>query len=183
MKKGVIYLVTCIFIMIALPESRAHAADGEAVSARGRSMMVAGWATLGGAYALSLVVGIPVYAVAIDPCSDATGAGDDLCGAGYGVTIGIMAVPLVGPAILAVEMFKYGTAQAKGFGAFLLVDALAQIAGLAVAIAGHVTFEKGQKLMRKGGFLRPGRTGDRFGIFAAPFAAPGSGGIALAGYF
>lgn len=183
MRKDLICFVTCIFILFALHENPAHAAQGETLSARGRSMMVAGWATLGGAYALSLVVGIPVYAVVIDPCSDATGAGDDLCGAGYGVTIGIMAVPLVGPAIVAVEMFKYGSAQAKGFGAFLLVDALIQIAGLAVAIAGHVTFERGQKLMRKGGFLRPGRTGDRFGIFAAPYAAAGSGGIGLAGYF
>lgn len=183
MRKYFLFISTCMVLHLCCFGSAAQTTEGERISARGKAMMIAGWASLGGGYAASLVIGMPVFSEVIDPCASPENSGDDMCGQGVVIYMGLMAVPLVGPAIVAADMFRYGNAGEKGFGAFMLIDSLVQVAGLAVAIAGHVTFQKGQKLMRKGGFLRPGRTGDRFGFFAAPFAVQRGAGMGLAGYF
>jgi hypothetical protein len=183
MKKYFLSCCACMVMSLYCLGSAAQATEGERISARGRTMMIAGWASLAGGYAASLVVGMPVFVYAVDPCGKPENEGNDLCGVGATIYMALMAVPLVGPAIVAADMFRYGDAGEKGFGAFMLIDSLVQVAGLAVAIAGHVTFAKGQKLVRKGGFLRPGYDGGRFSLFAAPFGAAGGGGIGVTGQF
>lgn len=183
MKKYLLLLSACIVLDLFCLDSEAQSTEGERITARGRTMMIAGWASLAGGYAASLVIGMPVFVYAIDPCGDPESSGDDLCGIGATIYMGLMAVPLVGPAIVAADMFRYGNAQEKGFGAFMLIDSLVQVGGLAVAIAGHVTFARGQKLVRKGGFFRPGYAGDSFALFAAPWAASRGGGIGVTGCF
>jgi beta propeller repeat protein len=66
---------------------------------------------------------------------------------------------------------------------FLLVDSMVQIAGLTLAIVGHVMYSKARKEIISQNMPPVGHSKNRLGIAAAPFVAAGGGGIALQGTF
>jgi hypothetical protein len=116
-----------------------------------RNMILAGWLTLASTYVLDLAVGIPLLPVA-DPCP----AGDDGCAMGHAIASGILAIPLAGPAAVGGIEFKTVKGGAIVYAVFLLFDSMAQIAGLTLAIVGHVKYRRAVKKLAGRNLFRPG---------------------------
>jgi beta propeller repeat protein len=66
---------------------------------------------------------------------------------------------------------------------FLLVDSMVQIAGLTLAIVGHVMYSKARKEIIRQNMTPVGHSRNRLGIAAAPFVAVGGVGFAVRGRF
>jgi hypothetical protein len=144
-------------------------------------LILAGWLTFANAYILGLAAGIPLLG-AYGPCS-ASQQYSENCGMGQAIFSGIMAVPRVGPLVVAGYVFTGVEGGGAAIGLFFLLDSFIQIAGLAIAIAGHVKRYNTLKKIKGEKTSMPGFPNGRFGIAAAPFVSSSGGGIAVRGSF
>ena len=150
----------------------------------GKKLVLSGWTLYAGGYLLAVGVGLPVLFAgnAVDYCQAEEGD-DKMCGVTYLVNGGLIALPLVGPLISGAFMFKEHAGSAKGFGAFLVIDSLIQIAGLAAAIAGHVIRRAEKKRASLGYDGTLTLSGGRIRLAFSPALTPGGGGVGVAGTF